>query len=91
MLRAKRARAPAATLAFLLLLIFLGVAPTWLDVWLVILVWGAFLAGSVIVVVKSIRDGQIISGQLGALPQSWRRWILDWCDTPPNPDNRRGS
>jgi hypothetical protein len=70
-------RALTAGLAFLLVLVFLGLAPASFDIWLVMLAWAAFLAGAIVIAAKSIRDGQAVIGQLGALPRSWQRWILD--------------
>jgi hypothetical protein len=93
-----RVRALFTTLAFLpLLTIAVRSGAAWLDRTLVILVWGAFLAGSIVIVVKSIRRGQTgIFGQLSALPRSWQRWILDeherrHPDQRAGPDGRHGS
>jgi hypothetical protein len=87
-----RAWALFTTLAFLLLLtIAVGSGAAWLDRTLAILVWAAFLAGSIVIIVKSIRRGQTgIYGQLGALPRSWQRWILDEHETR-RPDQRAGA
>jgi hypothetical protein len=49
----------------------------WLDTALVSLI-GAFLVVlSVIVIVRIFRGQATGYGQLSALPESWRRWILD--------------
>jgi hypothetical protein len=66
-------------LAFLLVLtIVVGSGAAWLDKSLAILIWGAFLVGSIVIIAKSIRRGQTgIYGQLSALPRGWQRWILD--------------
>jgi hypothetical protein len=79
-------------LAFLLVLIVVvGSGATWLDTSLGILLWGALLVGSIVIIVKSIRRGQTgIYGQLSALPRSWRRWILDEPEKR-NPDQRTDS
>jgi hypothetical protein len=86
-----RVRALFTALAFVLLLIIaVGSGAAWIDTALVILVWGAFLVGSIVIIVKSIRRGQTgIYGQLGALPRSWQRWILDEHQSR-RPDHRAG-
>ena len=79
-------------LAFLLVLtIVVGSGAVWLDKSLGILIWGAFLVGSIVIIVKSIQRGQTgIYGQLSALPRSWRRWVLDEPETR-TPDQRANS
>jgi len=44
------------------------------------MVWIAVLVGSVAILVRNRRTSREIGsyfGQLGALPRSWRRWVLD--------------
>jgi hypothetical protein len=79
-------------LAFLLVLtIVVGSGAIWLDKSLAILMWGALLVGSIVIIVKSIRRGQTgIYGQLSALPRSWQRWILDEPERR-SPDQRTDS
>ena len=93
-----RVRALFMALAFLLLLIIaVGSGAAWLGTTSVILVWSALLVGCIVIIVKSIRRGQAgIYGQLGALPHSWRRWILDEHerqrpDQRADPDDQHGS
>lgn len=65
-----------------------------LDAWILALVWGTFLIGSVILIIKSARQTskprQFYFGQTAWLPRSWRRWILDE-NTPPQPDSHRSA
>jgi hypothetical protein len=70
----------------------------WLGTMWVILVWGAFLVGSIVIIVKSIRRGQAgIDGQLGSAPLGWQRWVLDEHDERQrpvqraDPDDKHGS
>ncbi|MGP8176252.1 MAG: hypothetical protein ACLP7O_17140 [Terracidiphilus sp.] len=51
-----------------------------IDEWIVILVWGVFLIGSVILSIKNARQPpesrRFYFGQLALLPRSWQRWIV---------------
>ena len=51
-----------------------------LDKWILILVWSAFLIGSIILVIKNARQPPdsrgSYSGQVSWLPHNWQRWIL---------------
>jgi Mn2+/Fe2+ NRAMP family transporter len=50
-----------------------------LDKWILILVWSAFLIGSVILFIKNARrppeSRGFYFGQAALLPRSWQRWI----------------
>jgi hypothetical protein len=63
-----------------------------LDKSIQLLVCGAFLMGSVILIIKSIRhpleSRRFYFGQTAWLPSSWRRWILDEKETPSKPTHR---
>jgi len=75
-----RLRAWLTLIAFLAGLALLTASGSrWLDGALLIACWAVFLAGSVVLIVKSVRspDRGFQFGQLAALPRSWRRWILD--------------
>ena|SRR6266567_5670089 len=70
-----------AVLVWFLLLLTALVASgsNMIDRWIVILVWSGFLLASIILIVKNARHPEsqgFYSGQLAALPPSWRRWIL---------------
>ena len=71
----------ATLLCFLLLLGALVASGSGvLDRWILILVWSAFLIGSVILIIKSARQPSesrgFYFGQTAWLPRSWQRWIL---------------
>jgi hypothetical protein len=51
-----------------------------LDELIVTLVWAAFLVGSVVLVIKNIRQPAgsrgLFLGQTSWLPANWRRWVV---------------
>jgi ABC-type Mn2+/Zn2+ transport system permease subunit len=74
-------RKVAILICFLLLLAALVASESkTIDEWIVILVWSAFLIGSVILIVKNARQPPknrgFHFGQVAVLPRSWQRWIL---------------
>jgi hypothetical protein len=91
-------RSWATLLCFLLLLgAFVASGSGVLDRWVLILVWSAFLIGSVVLIIKSARGPSesrgFYFGQTAWLPRNWQRWILgeggpSKTEPPGNPDRR---
>jgi hypothetical protein len=88
-------RKVAVLLCFLLLLgVLVASASKSIDEWIVVLVWSAFLIGSVILIIKNARHPPesrgFYFGQLALLPHSWQRWILGE-DGPSKTEDRRSA
>ena len=48
-----------------------------MDIAVVLLLWGAVMALSVLSVVRMFRGREVgYYGQVALLPESWRRWVL---------------
>jgi hypothetical protein len=68
-------------LCFLLLLgALVASASKAIDGWMAIVVWRGLLIGSVLLIIKNVRQPPenrgFQFGQLAVLPRSWQRWIL---------------
>jgi alpha-amylase/alpha-mannosidase (GH57 family) len=76
-----RIRAISVLVLFLLILgVIEATDSRMFDLVIEALVWVAVLVGSVAIFVRNRRTSRDIGfhfGQLGALPRSWRRWVLD--------------
>lgn len=82
-------RSVGTLVCFLLLLLVIVSQSRALDKWILLVVWGAFLIATVVLIVRnarSLRGGQgVCFGQLALLPRKWRRWVLDERDPPNEP------